>query len=217
MNLDLPPPTTAELPPPPMASESPALVMTELHPPTTVEPSALASTELLPPVTTKPPDLLSLSGDGRSYHHRLQQFEKSSHLAVLREKLKGYERELVSMVAEDARFRETVAVKERHIGRLKNLLHTWSITTVSDRREYGDYYTQEDIKQTLQRQIQTMGEIRGVLNCLKYEVETLRLRISDTWEMIEQLEKNEEQPVGRGKDFDMVTGKSNEHSMQIDS
>ena len=120
-------------------------------------------------------------------------------------------------MAEDARFRETIAVKEKHVRRLQNLLHTWSTTTVSERREFGDYYTQEDIQETLQLQTQTMGELRGALNCLKTDVETVRRLISLTWENIEQVEKNEQQSLGREDEVYMVAGGSNDNRMHVDS
>ena len=121
------------------------------------------------------------------------------------------------MMAEDARFRETIAVKENHVKRLQSLLRTWSTTTISERLEFGDYYTQEDVQETLQRQTQTMGELRCALNCLKYEVETVRRRISLTWEKMETVEKTEEGSVGRGKEVYMIAGGSNENRMQVDS
>lgn len=136
---------------------------------------------------------------------------------VLIEKVRGYERELVCMMAEDARFRETIAVKEKHVRKLQNLLQTWSATTLSERRRFGDYYTQEDIRETLQRQMKTMRELRATLNCLKYEVETLRRRISSTWEMIERVETKEKEPVCRGDDSYMMARGNNDNSMQVDT
>ena len=76
------------------------------------------------------------------------------------------------MMAEDARVKETIAVKKKHVERLQNLLQSWSTTAVSVRQEFGDYYTLEDIKETLQRQTRTIGELRGALNCLKTDLET---------------------------------------------
>lgn len=223
-SLDLPVPMTLELPlatttehHPPTSSEPPAPVTTGPYAATSSESSAPTSTEL-PPLATAEHVALLPSPDVRgSYHHRLQEFEKELGPAVLRENVKAYERELVSMMAQDVRFRETIAVKERHITRLKNLLHTWSTTTVSERREFGDYYAQEDIVETLQRQTRTAAELRGALNCLKYELETVRVRISRTWEIIERAEKTEKGPVVKGRQVCMTAGESNENSMQIDS
>ena len=172
------------------------------------EPSAAPTKELPAPVR--------LSDAATPYHHRLKQFEQTLGPAVLKEKVRGYERELVSMMAEDARFRETIVVKETHVRILENLLDTWSTTTVAERREVGDYYTQEDVKDTLQRQKQAIGKLRSTLHCLEYEVETVRRRISLTWEMFELAERNEGGLAGRRDGFYMVAGGSNEHRMQFD-
>ena len=110
------------------------------------------------------------------------------------------------MLAEDARVKETIPVKQKHVERLQNLLQSWSTTTVSERQEFGDYYTLEDIKETLQRQTRTMGELKGALNCLKADVETLRCLISLTWEKIELVEKSEERSVGRRNEVCMIAG-----------
>ena len=216
LSLDLPAPATTKLDPP---------TPTEPDPPTTTDPDPPTTSEIAAPATTVLPTLsiteplapLSSSDAGSPYHHRLQQFEKTVGPAVLREKLRGYERELVLMMAEDARFTETIAVKENHIKRLQRLLRTWSTTAISERLKFGDYYTQDDVKETLQRQTQTMGELRSALNCLKYEVETVRRRISLTWEKIENVEKTEEGSVGQGKEVYMIAGESNENKMQVDS
>ena len=208
-----------------MSTEPPATASVELPAPTSAKSVALRSKQRVDPTSTKHVAPLSLelstalfiSGDGRSYHRRLQQFENTLGPAVLREKVRGYEKEFVSMIAEDARLRETISVKEKHVMRLQNLLHTWSATTPAERREFGDYYTEEDVKETLQRQTQTMAELRSTLNCLKYEVETVRLRISLTWEMIELVEKSEEGLVGRGKNLFMTAGGSHDTNMQVDN
>ena len=55
------------------------------------------------------------------------------------------------MMADQAKLTETIAVKQKHIAQLQDILQRWPTTTLTERREFGEYYTEEDIKVTLQQ------------------------------------------------------------------
>ena len=118
----------------------------------------------------------------------VRNFEENLPSAVLQDKVKKYEKSLVSMIAERERVTEAIAMKEEHIKTLEHVLHGWATATMADRCQFGDYSTEEAIQHTLLTQTESLPPLQGSHNALGYEIETVKLRMCMAWETIETAE-----------------------------
>ena len=131
------------------------------------------------------PMAVSSSNNREPQSEGFRAFENKLGFAVLRDKVKRYERSVVSMIAEKEWTTETIDMKAAHIHAMQEVLKSWATTTNTERRRFGDYYTQEDIEETLLGQAKLLKEMKGSHNRLGYEIEVGRLRVSMIWELIE--------------------------------
>ena len=104
---------------------------------------------------------------------------------MLQDKVKKYEKWLVSLIAERERVTEAITMKENHIKALEGVLNKWAAATNADRSQFGDYSSEEALQNALLTQTNALPPLQGSHAILGYEIETVKLQMCTAWETIE--------------------------------
>ena len=133
---------------------------------------------------TDPPDTVSPCIPTEDQSESLRNFEQNVAFAILQDKVKKYEKSLVSMIAEKEYVTEAIETKEKHIKELEHLLEAWATATNDERDKFGDYRSAEAIQATLENQTELLTALQGSHNRLGHDIETGKLRMCMAWESV---------------------------------
>ena len=87
--------------------------------------------------------------------------------------LASYERRLAVASRKQEDLMNAIALKERYISQLRNILDNWITMTGSARQMLGRYHTREDILGTLRYEEDALRLLRYRINSVGYEITAL--------------------------------------------
>ena len=84
---------------------------------------------------------------------------------------------------------KNLKIAEMHIEVLHAALENWTNLTEGDRQRLGRYHTREDVLSTLKCRQISLQTLKGEINCVEYEIETIQRQMGPTLELISKTKK----------------------------